>query len=233
MSGLFVVLIGMGLLSMALTLTVAESRRRWFLPPALALLPMAARPILVRFDMRGIRAMGENPQVLEVLSLLMIAEALLSLWTGMEIIVHHYEGKALPLRARIFFLPSAAGAVGAVWVAYAALYRYPGAAHGTVMAWAGGGVGLAVAAAGLASGWLLKDWGERMEIKMTLMMVQLLVAAFIPAMLRPVAALGAPPPHSMGRLGVFALTLVAAGACGHAWNRWQSLREWRRHGICE
>ena len=229
----FAVLVVLGMLATAINDALIEGRWwRLLMPLLLFLVPVAASPFLVRFGMQTIHAMAENPRVLEWLSLFMITEALLSVWLGMTVIRCHYDGSRLPLRAALFFLPSSAGIAGLVWLAYSALYRFVGMGHLRVIASVVAAGVLLVVILGTILRLAVRDWGERLELKMLLMLVQLLAAAFIPVVMRPMVFMGEPPAQSPTRLLVLLVTIVVFAALGWLWWKWMLKREWRKYGIC-
>jgi len=231
---IFGALVVLGLLATAVNDALVEGRWwRVLLPVLLFLVPVGASSYLVRFGMHTIRAMAENPHVLEWLSLFMITEALLSVWLGMTVIRCHYEGKRLPWRAGLFFLPSSAGMAGLVWLAYSALYRFVGTGHFRVITGVVTVGVVLVVLLGTILRFAVRDWGERLELKMLLMLVQLLAAAFIPGFLRPMVFMGQSLTHSWGRLLALLLTLLVFATLGWLWWKWMLKREWRRYGICQ
>lgn len=229
----FGALVVLGMLATAVNDALIEGLWwRLLMPLALFLFPLTASPFLVRFGMPTIRAMAENPRVLEWLALFMITEALLSVWLGMTVIRCHYEGQRLPWRAGLFFLPSSAGIAGLVWLAYSALYRFVGMGHLRVIASVVAVGVLLMVMLGTLLRWVVRDWGARLEMKMLLMLVQLLAAAFIPVFMRPMVFMGEPLAQSPARLLVLLAALAVFAALGWLWSEWLRKREWRKYGFC-
>ena len=228
MAVFFIFLFMLGIAATIITQSLIQTRwRRWVVPLLLFLLPTAFLPFLVRTGTETLHALAANAIVVQWLSLLMISEGLLTVWMGLARVVAHYDNGSQRKRTSLFFLPSWACLAAAPAISLYGMNMTTSLNFLTIALLAGGGFALFLACAQSVVMLIVKDWGRRFELRMTVALVQIIGAAFIPLVMQPVSFTGEAASMSWKTIGLFVGVSTVCIAMGFfvttffsIWRRW-------------
>jgi hypothetical protein len=199
----------LGFLSTLLSQSLIERKLKYIIIPLILFLsPVIAFSRLIRTDMATLRSLGENVSFIQTLSLLMIAEGIMTIWLGMSIIRHHYHGSKPNWGTFIFYFPSSSCIIATLVVSFMIMLRITEFEFIYSSLISGFSAFLLLILLPAFIKYIVREWEARLEIKMLLSLLQVLCTSFIPIFMNPVVFAGRAAEQSIRRILFFVAVSV-------------------------
>ncbi|ERP31241.1 hypothetical protein [Chitinivibrio alkaliphilus] len=159
--------------------------RKAILPLLFLLVPLFSAPHILDTSSVAVQKFFMDPAFVSLLSLFMICEGVIGIFLGLRIVQRHYQGRDVTFGEIFFYLPPTSALAGVLWFPYQMLFLYPGASS----LWLIERTAVALVTLFCILSVLLRrviaPWGIRVEMKLLLYLVQIVVAAFLPLLIHP------------------------------------------------